>query len=182
MLTFDFLSSFKHETEMRWRRTRLDPQVYGFQFQAGTRWCSGLNDEQILAYENDVDVRFPADFKALLRLMNGTDLPTLNIYGSSGEPSCEGIGVYSYPRDLALVRRLILERSEYRDILTATLAEEGFVLPETAKLMPIYAHRFVVCNEGEDNCPVLSIWHGEDAIVYGNTLPEYLEREFLDKA
>ena len=34
--------------------------------------------------------------------MNGTDQETLNVYGSSGEPSRRSVGVYAYPRDAAL--------------------------------------------------------------------------------
>ncbi|HEY2859252.1 MAG TPA: SMI1/KNR4 family protein [Terracidiphilus sp.] len=181
MLSVEFLEAFKHETEMRWREKLSDPRIYGFQFQAGTRWCPGLSNEQISAYENDINIQFPADLKTLLRSMNGTDLPTLNIFGSSGEPSRHWVGVYSYPRDLALIRQCISEASRNPITLRATLAEEGLVLSETAKFMPIYAHRFVVCDGAERNCPVLSIWSPEDAIIFGNMLREYLEREFLGK-
>jgi hypothetical protein len=34
--------------------------------------------------------------------MNGTDQETLNVYGSSGEPSRRSVGVYAYPGDAAL--------------------------------------------------------------------------------
>lgn len=182
MLSREFLEEFRRQTETRWREETLDPRVYGFQFQAGSRWLPGLSDEQILAFENDVSIRFTTDFKMLLSSMNGTDLPTLNIYGSSGEPARWGVGVYSYPRDLQLVRQLISEISESRETLRATLAAEGFYLSATAKLMPVYAHRFVVCDDAQPDCPVLSIWDSEDAIVYGATLREYLSREFLGES
>jgi hypothetical protein len=179
MLAEGFCEEFKREIEEIWGRTSLDPQVYGFQFQAGTRWLPGLSDEQILAYENEVQARFPFDFQAFLRTMNGTDLATLNIYGSSGEPSRESVGVYSFPRDLERVKRCIAEAGENHEVLIATLRKEGFELSRTAKLIPIYAHRFLVCDEDRDKSAVLSIWDSEDAIVYGMELQEYLEREFL---
>lgn len=47
--------------------------------------------------------------------------------------------------------------------------------------MPIYIHRYVVCTSDPGNSVVLSIKDGSDAIVYGNSLREYLEREFLVK-
>jgi len=181
MISVEFLSEFKRETEKRWCEKSLEPQINGFQLQTGTRWLPGLSDEQIHSYEDEVRIHFPSDFAAFLRMMNGTDLPTLNIYGSSGEPTREWVGVYSYPRDLETVRRRISEATEDRDTLTSTLAEQGFDLPSTAKLMPIYAHRCVVCDEAKESCIVLSVWDSEDAIVYGYTLQEYLEREFLDK-
>jgi hypothetical protein len=57
--------------------------------------------------------------------MNGTDLPTLNVYASCGEPPREWVGVYSYPRDLEIVRRLSEEVGRDRVGLTKTMAEEG---------------------------------------------------------
>jgi len=181
MLSNGFLLRFRRETEELWREKPLDPQIYGFQFQAGTRWVPGLSDGQILAYENEVCARFPSDFRAFLRLMNGTDLPTLNIYGSSGEPTRESFGVYSFPRDLERVKCCISGVNENRDTLRATLSEEGFELSEKTKLVPIYMHRFVACEEDQDRCVVLSIADPDDAIVYGKELQEYLEREFLGK-
>jgi hypothetical protein len=114
MLNGRFLDEFRRETETRWREKSLDPRIYGFQFQAGTRWCPGLSDEQISACESDVSIQFPADLKTFLRSMNGTDLPTRNIYGNSGEPTRHWVGVYSYPRDVELVRQCISEVSEFR--------------------------------------------------------------------
>jgi len=39
--------------------------------------------------------------------MNGTDKPALNVYGNSGQPRRESVGVYSYPRDVEIVKRLM---------------------------------------------------------------------------
>ena len=113
--------------------------------------------------------------------MNGTDLATLNIYGGNGKPMREGVGVYSYPKDLERIKLCISETNENRDVLRATLEEQGFKLSESAKLIPIYAHRFLVCDEDRERSVVLSIWDSEDAIVYGKELQEYLEWEFLGK-
>jgi hypothetical protein len=111
--------------------------------------------------------------------MNGTDVPTLNIYGYCGEPPRQGVGVYSYPRDLEIVRRLIEDVSNERTELIATMAEQGFALPVDAGLVPVYGHRYLVCASSLDSSAVLSIDGSDDAIVYGNSLKEYLEREFL---
>ena len=61
--------------------------------------------------------------------------------------------------------------------LRNSLSEEGFQLGEEAKLLPIFAHRYVVCSPEAPSCAVLSIWDSSDAIVYGQSLPEYLQRE-----
>lgn len=179
MLSSDFLAEFKRATEEKWRERSLNPILYGFQFQRGTQWNPGLSDQEVVGYENTLKVRFPDDLKAFLRAMNGTDKPTLNIYGSSGIPPREWVGVYSYPRDLEIVRELIEDIRQERAELTATMAEQGFDLPPEAKLVPIYGHRYVVCTPSLDTSVVLGIDGGDDAIVYGNSLTEYLEREFL---
>jgi hypothetical protein len=111
--------------------------------------------------------------------MNGTDQETLNIYGSSGEQSRRSVGVYSYPRDIELVRRHIAHISPHLDEISADLAP-GYELPPDAGLVPIYAHRFVVCGPDPESSVVLSIVVNDvDVIVYGPSLEEYLQREFL---
>jgi len=50
-------------------------------------------------------------------------------------------------------------------------------------LVPVFAHRYVVCSSNLDDSVVLSIVvHDTDAIVYANSLREYLEEEFLETA
>jgi hypothetical protein len=95
MLNSDFLAEFKRATEANWSRRSINPILYGFQFQQGTRWNPGLSDELIREYEHVLKVRFNNDLRAFLRAMNGTDLPTLNVYGSCGEPHGKSVGVYS---------------------------------------------------------------------------------------
>lgn len=179
MLGSDFLPEFKRATEAKWRERPINPRIYGFQFQPGTRWNPGLSDDKIAEYENVLGVRFPYDFRAFLRAMNGTDLATLNIYGYCGEPPRQWVGVYSYPRDLEIVRRLIEDVSKSRTELTATMAEQGLALPIEAGLVPIYGHRYLVCTSSLDCSAVLAIDGSDDAIVYGNSLKQYLEIEFL---
>jgi len=180
-LTHDFLQELKRTTEARWSSQSIDPELYGFQFQQGTRWNAGLTDQKIEEYENSLRHRFPRDFKVFLGAMNGTDLPTLNVYGDSGFPAQQSIGVYSYPRDIDVIRQRIAEVGENRDELSTTLAEQGFNLPGDAGLVPIYGHRYVMCSSDPDSSVVLSIADPTDAVVYGSSLREYLENEFLDR-
>lgn len=181
MLSSDFLTEFKSATEAAWSKKPIDPTLYGFQFQQGTRWNAGLSDEMITAYEDVLGVQFPYDFKTLLREMNGTDLATLNVY--CGEPHRKSVGVYSYPRDIELIRQRIEHISSSRAEITSDLAEQGFELLPVANLVPVYAHRYVVCSSNLVDSVVLSIVvHDVDAIVYANSLREYLEKEFLQAA
>jgi len=181
MLSSDFLAEFKRVTEAKWRERPINPDIYGFQFQQGTHWNPGLSEDKIAEYENVLGVRFPHDFRAFLRAMNGTDLPTLNIYGYRPEPPHTSVGVYSYPRDVELVKYLIEELREDREALTTTLAKQGFDLPVAASLVPVYEHRHLVCTSNLHNSVVLSVHSGEDAVVYGASLQEYLQREFLSE-
>jgi hypothetical protein len=82
MLTEGFFVEFKRATEAKWRNKSINPAIFGFQFRPGTRWNSGVSEGLIAEYEGVPKVRFPDDLKALLREMNGTDLPALNVYGS----------------------------------------------------------------------------------------------------
>jgi hypothetical protein len=179
MLSRQFLLDFKRATEGKWKTQELNPHIYGFQFQAGTCWNPGLTNTEISMYQEEVKVVFSDDFREFLTVMNGTDLPTRNIYGNSGEPPCDSVGVYSYPRDVHIVMSMIANVDANRDRLTETLAGEGFVLSANGKLMPIFSHRYVVCDCPNGPSPVLSICDSEDAIVYGHSLQEYLKREFL---
>jgi len=181
MLTDDFLAELKRRTLAKWRVQEIKPDLYGFQFQRGTCWNAGLRDDEIAEYERAVQARFPNDLKRFLRAMNGTDLPTLNVYGSSGEPPRTSQGVYSFPRDVEEIRRRTTAIYSAQAELIADLAEQGFVLPIDARLIPIYDHRYVVCTSDINCSTVLSIVLNDiDAIVYANSLREYLEREFLD--
>jgi hypothetical protein len=180
MISLNFLSELKRATEQKWSQESLDPTVYGFQVQRGTRWNPGLSNHEILEYENALGMRFPYDFRAFLSVMNGTDLPALNVYAYSGEPHRTSVGVYSYPRDLKIVEERIGHFRERRDEIARDLREQGFDLPNQAGLVPIHGHRYVVCTSNLESSVVLSVVvHDVDAIVYGNSLREFLERDFL---
>jgi hypothetical protein len=180
MLSGDFLKELKRATEAKWHEKSIDTTLYGFQFQRGARWNEGLSDEMVAEYERVLRVRFPHHFRSLLRGMNGTDLATLNVYGSCGEPPRESVGVYSHPRDIERVKTRIEDIRASRAEITADLAEQGFELPAEANLVPVYIHRYVVCTSILNSSVVLSVVvNAADAIVYGNSLREYLEKEFL---
>jgi len=175
-----FLTELKHATEKKWSSLTIDPRIYGFQFQRGTRWMPGLSDEQIAGYEDILGTKFPNDFRTFLGAMNGTDLPTLNVYASSGVPPRQSPGVYSYPRDVEVVKQLIEVVQEHRDDVALDLASQGFHLPAQASFVRVCGHCYVVCTRKLNTSAVLSVVvHDVDAIVFGNSLREYLTKEFL---
>lgn len=111
--------------------------------------------------------------------MNGTDLPMLNVNAPAGSQR-ESVGVYSYPRDIEVVKTLVERLHTSKDEIISDLARQGFDLTADATLVPIYGHRYVVCTPDLSSSTVLSIAvHDTDAIVYGNSLMEYLDTEFL---
>ena len=180
MISDEFLTWFKVATEAEWSRSSINPGIYGFQLLPGTRWNPGLSEAAIREYEEVLDARFPNDFRVFLRFMNGTDRETLNVYGSSGEPSRRSVGVYSYPRDIEIVRGEIEHIAPHLDEICADLASEGCNIPPGCRLVPVYGHRFVVCGPDPESSVVLSIVvNSVDAIVYGHSLESYLRNEFL---
>ena len=111
--------------------------------------------------------------------MNGTDLATRIVYDWRG-PHRQPVGVYSYPRDLDSVRDRIETVSQHRAGITSDLATQGFDLDEDASFVPIYAHRYVVCTQNLSTSVVVSIVVNDiDAVVYGDSLEDYLVKEFL---
>ena len=175
-----FVLDFKRRSEERWRSARIDRGLYGFQFRPGTRWNPGLADSEIDRFQKELGMEFPREFRLLLRNLNGTDLPTLNVYGNCGEPESERPGVYSFPKDLAIVKGY-LERldSDWSDVVKV-LRSEGFELTREMALIPFYVHRFLVGLPNGDPGPVLSIMD-TDAIVYSDSLRSFLEDEFCGR-
>jgi hypothetical protein len=182
-LTIEYLREFKRVAEQKWELTKLNPLLYGFQFQSGTRWNPGLSAQEIFEYEQSVGITFPFDLRTFFGELNGTDLPTINVYGNSGVPLATSIGVYSFPRDIERVRDRIADVEENRSEINADLSAQGFgLLPDDAKLMPIYGHRYVVCTPDRASSVVLSVVVRDvDAIVFAPSLQEWLEIEFLRK-
>lgn len=175
----DYLAELKDATERIWSSSTQDPGVYGFPFPRGTRWMPGLSEQEILAYEDVLGTKFPLDFRTFLRAMNGTDVPTLNVSGGGVAPR-QSAGVYSYPRDVEVVKQLIGIVQENREGIALDLASQGFHLPAPATLVPICGHRYVVCTRKLNTSVVLSIVVQDvDAIVYADSLREYLQKDFM---
>src|SRR5258707_15443409 len=180
MLDNAFLTELKRATEVAWGRISINAQIYGYQFQTGTRWNAGLSPTEIDEYECVLGVRFPDDFKIFLRAMNGTDLATVNVFGTSNTPPRESVGVYSYPRDIEIVKTLIEHIRPSRTEIAAHLDAQGFDLPQDANLVPIFSNRYLVCSSDLNSSVVLSLVVNDiDAIVYESSLRGYLEKEFL---
>ena len=102
------------------------------------------------------------------------------MYGSQGEKHRESVGVYSYPRDLEVLVDRVNTVREHRTAIADDLASQGFDLDDNSGLIPIYSHRYVVSTPNLSSSVVLSIVVNDvDAIVYGDSLEDWLIKEFL---
>lgn len=78
------------------------------------------------------------------------------------------------------MKRRIEHIRPWRQEIAADLSEQGFELDAKANLVPIFAPRYVVSSPNLDSSIALSIVVQDvDAIVYADSLREYLEKEFL---
>ena len=176
MLTREFLREFRRKCELNWstRTLQLGSKI-------GSHWNPGLSESEIADYERTVGFHLPEDIKAMLREMNGSGPFTGYVYGHNGPERVSFVGVYSFPKDLGVIQIRIEDVRLWRSQIAADLAQQNFDLPDSANLLPIYGHRYVLCTAAVDSSLVLSILAQEqpDAIVYANSLQEYLEKEFL---
>ena len=178
-LTDAFVTEFRMKTQQKWKVVKINPEIHGFQFQQGTRWLPGLSEPEINEYEAKLGGQFSDDLRRVFRHINGTDLPTLNVYGNSGEHHGTSVGVYSFPRDFAQIAGRIQDARDNWKEIEEILKEQGdFELKKNMILVPFYIHRYIVCGPDRASGPVLSI-HGTDVIVYADNLHQYLESEFL---
>ena len=115
------------------------------------------------------------DFKTLLGMMNGTNIPTLNVYGGSNEPTREGIGAYSYPRDIDFVKHLIGEVGEATEELSSSQWPRMALI--CLKTVGLFRSTIVaICSAAQIQGAALffQLQRPSDAIVYGDSLEEYL--------
>ncbi len=163
----NFFLQLKLKSEKLWSSKVINPKIYGFQIQKRTRWRPGIKLEEIKLYESEIGFEFPQIYKDFLMTMNGTDTPTVNVYGESGTPYVYGPGYYSYPQDLELVKDRIEWICESFKIKKEEM--DGVQIPF---ILPIVSHRFLII-PNKIKFPVLSM-HGNDVIIYSSSLKEFL--------
>lgn len=167
-----FFPWLKKASEEHWQSVEINRGIYGFQIQKGTKWLRGLSDEEIAEFEREMGCPFPEIYKLYLRHMNGTDKPTINVYGDCGEPYRYASGYYSYPRDLDDVRDTI--KWIHDDFGITPESIENHKIP---RIMPIVSHRFLVMDRCAGN-PVLSMY-GRDSIFYAPSLETFLVNDIF---
>lgn len=162
-----FFPWLKKASEEYWESVEINPVIFGFQIQKGTKWLPGLSDEEIARYEKEMGFCFPEVYQVYLKHMNGTDQPTINVYGQCGEPYRYASGYYSYPRDLDAVKGKIRWIHDDFGVTTQFIDEN-----KIPRIMPIVSHKFLVVDRCTGN-PVLSMY-GRDSIFYAQSLESFL--------
>lgn len=169
-----FFKELKVKSEGYWRTVELDSDIFGFQTQKNTKWNTGLTEKQIDLFEHELKIKFPDGLKNYYRVMNGVDLPAINIYGNSGQAPTYSNNFYSYPDDLALIKKKInwIYKSN-------KITKEELTLKVISQIFPVSGHRFVLVDIKEEL--VLSMY-GDDIIYWTDNISKLLVTEiFKDK-
>lgn len=198
----DFLAWLKEATERAWSevadRTLADfaaAGMVGARWRRGTRWTGGLSDPAISDAQRRYAIEFPPRHRLFLQTLHSTT-PWQGGARYEGDTlvAYEAPGFYDWTADDAHLRRALAWPLEG---LLAGSAEDQYwarswgpcpsstegrrerlaeLIAAAPPLIPIFGHRYVVADETER---VLSIY-GDDIIVYGGNLREYLLNELRD--
>jgi hypothetical protein len=169
-----FFPWLKKLSEKVWENIELKQGVFGFQIQKGTKWNSGLTEDEIEDFEKELGLSFPEIYKFYLRYLNGTDKDFKNIYGN-GMTEAFAPGFYSFPRDLDIIKDRI--NIVYKDFLVHENFVRSGAIP---RIIPIVSHRFLIVDGCAKN-PVLSI-HQRDAMLYAPTLESFLVADIFENS
>jgi len=176
----EFMRWFKDQSEHHFARLRLTPEAYGLQHQPGTQWRSGLTIPELAAFQAAVGFKFPEELCAFYRVMNGTNLSGVNVYGESGLPYDYAPIYFSYPEHLPLIQQRIEKLLTIKGLTLDRMKEEAIPL-----VFPICDFYFLVI-DGETNpvyflSPVPPNRRNPYADVYGelwtDTLQGYLVKD-----
>lgn len=167
----DTFLKLRTDIESTWSQIELNDNQYGFQIQKGTKFLKGLTDSKILEYQKALNLEFPEILIDYLSIMNGTDKPTINIYGKSKNNPKYSTQFYSYPRDIELVKKMIHDVYNSFDVNNKLLLQN-----DISRIFPIFSHRFMMIDSPHHE--ILSIYY-EDGIYWASSLEKLLENEIL---
>ncbi|WP_210464333.1 SMI1/KNR4 family protein [Rufibacter roseolus] len=172
MENIETFMAIKVESGKYWSETDINPGVYGYQVQKGTKWKEGLTEEQIKDFEKEMGLTFPLPLINFYLTMNGLDKPGINVSGSNkGEPKYQPI-YYSYPENLPQIKEMIAWIYEENHIEQETMLQAGI-----SRIFPISGHRFMLVDE--PTCPILSMY-GTDIIYLSENIVNMLVNEIFD--
>jgi hypothetical protein len=206
-----FLEWFRHHTETTWSvypapsiQRFAERRMLGCEWQPGTRWLRGLEEEQVAAVEHAWALLFPPDYRLFLRRLHAVDRPLrCTAWGEAqaGKPPPSVLrdapAFYNWLTDGAIVQRrldelatgLVFEVEEnalWRPSwgtrpATAERRAQAVrqLVAKAPRLIPIFGHRYLLAEPCRAGNPVFSIMQA-DIVVYGADVRSYLLVECLD--
>ena len=199
-----FLHWFREQTEETWQSYRtfsfeefVASRVGGSDWQQGTCWLNGLNEQEITAIEQRYHLRFPPDYRLFLKTLHSVDRLQVGAKYKGGhemfpitKPS-----FYNWQTDTEAIQDAYewLVSGLFFDVQHNDLWPQSWgTKPATAeaqetrvrelvdaapKLVPVFAHRYLLAEPCEAGNPILSIWQS-DIIIYDTNLYDYFLDEF----
>jgi hypothetical protein len=201
-----FLRWFQERTEETWRDYRTIPfekyvasRMGGSDWQQGTRWLNGLSEQEIAVIEQRYHLHFPPDYHLFLQVLHSVDRPRVGAgYGDDNNIiPITAPSFYNWQTDTEAIQ-YVYERLgsglffavQHDDLWPqswgakpATAEEQEARVRELVdaapKLVPVFAHRYLLAEPCEAGNPVLSIMQS-DIIIYDINLHDYFLDEFGD--
>jgi hypothetical protein len=199
-----FLHWFQERTEETWQnyQTRtfesfVAARVGGSDWQQGTRWLGGLDEQEIASIEQRYQVRFPPDYRLFLQLLHSVDRPMVGAGFARDTTMVPRTtpSFYNWQTDTTsiqaayewLVQGLVFA-IQWNNLwlpawgakpstLEAQEAQVRDLVTTAPKLIPVFGHRYLLAEPCEAGNPVFSMYQS-DMIIYGEDLRSYFLEEF----
>lgn len=168
--SIEYFKAIKHLSESYFEENDINPKIYGFQIQQGSKWRPGLTNDQIERFEIDIGIKFSDELIHYYMTMNGLDKPGVNVFGSKGDEHTFYPVFYSYPDDLSEIKKMIAWAEKSNGLSREKMLDENIPM-----ILPIANHNFIVF---DGNNPILSIY-GDDIICSSESLSKFIVREIF---
>ena len=170
----------KYKIEKKFKKIKLHTDCWGFQIQPNTKFIKGISRKEIEEAERLFGFEFPWLYREMLLTFSGFDRPEISIdLEENSIVEYMHDAFYLYPRDFENAKGLIQEiKDNYEEVLYA-ISASGFDTSKIVGFVPIYGHRALVVFKNKYWSPVISIM-GSDVIVFGDSIIDYLKKEFVN--
>jgi len=173
-------SAFKKETELKWKKQIVIPDNFiGFMINQNTKWLDGFLNKEIDDFEVLINKKLPYEVKKLLTFTRGLDKPSI---AKGYVEKSNTIEVYETENRWRFKIEEFHKPDKNINKQTWNILKKEFGIDNKDKkyyLLPIYGHRYVLCNQKNlDTCKVFSIYD-DDIVLYSENIKSYLYSEFL---
>ena len=169
--SIDYFLKIKKISDQYWSDLSINNTIYGFQVQFDSKWRSGLSEEQINNFENEVGIPFPTSLRNYYKSMNGLTKPGINVFASDGNIPAYHPIYYSYPDDIKIILEMIAWIYDENKVNKEILAQNNI-----SRIFPITGHRLMLIDIPGN--PILSMY-GDDIIYYAENLSKFLANDIF---